>query len=869
MADDSQINVAVTATTDDAENALARVADALGNLSSVGGATSTALSAMIPAALANQVVELGEKIYEAAKGIVEWADHIYEAGAQIEHFSEELGVSTETMSTFGYMATLLGLGTESMAMGLTRLERNMSEAANGTGRAASAFLALGINVHDSNGNLKSMDEMMPQIADAFARLKDGPEKDAIAIDLMGRAGARLIPFLNQGSAGMERYKEAAEASGLVLNEITTKGMEETAIKASELAMAAEGLATTIANRLRPVVDALTGSLTYLINKLNQAFRTESDFTKDEVAKQIEQLKIQKKSLEDAISSNPQSGNLEFYKHQLEGVEKELEAATKQQEALNKADAEKADKPSPIDPRKVQEDVKKIESSLDELYLKDNVQTENRAKYAADYWQTIAEEADTAFNKVQAGGTLTTEREMAMYEIRDTANKNYYAALLKLRDQNVANARQMNQEEVNAAIQKATVEYQINKDEWDKQVIAKTMTKEQEIKLEKKALEDLRDLKIQELELESATTKDTEAGRLALANKIATVRLETSKQEADLDKAAVEAKKAADDQYYKEYKAGLDELRAADKADLDAGVLSTKEYYDKLIALANDWIRITGQMYPQDVVKMRQAETEKTNIVKQQTDQQRKIFDSYANSVGSAFKSMLTGVLQGTQTWQQAMKNLVANLAMAWIENSAQIALKWVEDRVWEAIQTMIQNAVMTEANQAYHTEAMAMDEEDAIASDAVKVQQITGNAAVASSGVWASLSAIPFVGPFIAPAIAASVLAAVLALASSFDVGAWEIPNDQLAMIHKGETIVPASMAQSIRSGQAVLSAGGAGGGGGGGGTTVNFTIQALDGRSVQQLLHQQGSTIANVFAKQIRQANSDLSGLRYSTPGA
>jgi hypothetical protein len=54
------------------------------------------------------------------------------------------------------------------------------------------------------------------------------------------------------------------------------------------------------------------------------------------------------------------------------------------------------------------------------------------------------------------------------------------------------------------------------------------------------------------------------------------------------------------------------------------------------------------------------------------------------------------------------------------------------------------------------------------------------------------------------------------------DIGAYNIPTDQLAMVHKNELIMPAPQASAFRS---MLESGGAGGGGQGGGDTHNWHI--------------------------------------------
>ena len=69
-----------------------------------------------------------------------------------------------------------------------------------------------------------------------------------------------------------------------------------------------------------------------------------------------------------------------------------------------------------------------------------------------------------------------------------------------------------------------------------------------------------------------------------------------------------------------------------------------------------------------------------------------------------------------------------------------------------------------------------------------------------------------------------------------FDKGAWELAQDQLAMVHKGEMIVPAAPAQGLRDlwGR---------GGGTGGETHVHHTHVYLDGREIANVVDQYTGT--------------------------
>jgi hypothetical protein len=68
---------------------------------------------------------------------------------------------------------------------------------------------------------------------------------------------------------------------------------------------------------------------------------------------------------------------------------------------------------------------------------------------------------------------------------------------------------------------------------------------------------------------------------------------------------------------------------------------------------------------------------------------------------------------------------------------------------------------------------------------------------------------------------------------ASLDVGAWNVPHDMTARIHKGETVVPTTFAEGMRQsggfGQAEQGAGGD--------IHVHNHLSGLDSRSIEQMI--------------------------------
>jgi hypothetical protein len=76
-------------------------------------------------------------------------------------------------------------------------------AETGKGPAAEALQTLGISAVDAAGKLRSTDQVMLEVSDRFQQMPDGAQKAALAVQLFGKAGAEMIPMLNEGRQAIE------------------------------------------------------------------------------------------------------------------------------------------------------------------------------------------------------------------------------------------------------------------------------------------------------------------------------------------------------------------------------------------------------------------------------------------------------------------------------------------------------------------------------------------------------------------------------------------------------------------------------------------------------------------------------------------
>lgn len=223
---------------------------AIANIGRIGGAYTGLISPITGAVAA--IGAATAKLAADFKGAIGTGD-------QLNKLSQKTGIAVEKLSELAYAGDLADVNLESLATGIKKLSVNMAEAATNTNsKAAEAFKALGVAVKDSNGNLRSSDAVMADLADRFASMKDGAGKTALAVALFGKAGADLIPLLNQGGKGLADMADEARKLGLVMTGETAKAAEEFNDNMRKLTLSSSALGRSIAADLLPEMARFLG-----------------------------------------------------------------------------------------------------------------------------------------------------------------------------------------------------------------------------------------------------------------------------------------------------------------------------------------------------------------------------------------------------------------------------------------------------------------------------------------------------------------------------------------------------------------------------------------------------------------------------------
>ena len=130
----------------------------------------------------------------------EWAD-------DLSTISKRYNIATDDLQKYAAAANLVDVSVEDIAASHVKLTKSMSSAKDGTGAQAEAFKQLGINVTNADGTLRDADTVWQETIAALGEMEEGTERDALAMQLMGKSANALNPLIEDGG---ETYKNVAE-----------------------------------------------------------------------------------------------------------------------------------------------------------------------------------------------------------------------------------------------------------------------------------------------------------------------------------------------------------------------------------------------------------------------------------------------------------------------------------------------------------------------------------------------------------------------------------------------------------------------------------------------------------------------------------
>ena len=191
--------------------------DAGDKTSNFGDKLKSGLSVAAKAAGA-ALVAVGAAVVAGTKKMIDFTVAGAEYADTIMTDSAVTGIATDKLQEYRYAAELVDVSTDTLTKSMAKNIKSMSSAAKGTGDTAAAYKKLGVEVTNSDGSLRDSQEVYWELIDALGQVDNETERDAMAMQILGKSAQELNPLIEAGSARMAELGQQAHDAGAVLSD---------------------------------------------------------------------------------------------------------------------------------------------------------------------------------------------------------------------------------------------------------------------------------------------------------------------------------------------------------------------------------------------------------------------------------------------------------------------------------------------------------------------------------------------------------------------------------------------------------------------------------------------------------------------------
>lgn len=180
--------------------------------------------------------------------------------------SAQTGIAVEELQKMQYASNLVDVSVSDMTGSVKKLTMQM-------GKGADVFDKLGVSIYDSNGELRSANDVWYESLEALSKITNETERDALSMELFGKSASSLTGIIDDGGQAMKEYGQQAEDLGLVLSGDAVNSAVEFN---NQMDLMKERVSMAFMEMGASLADTLVPALTTLVDKVTEVVTWFSD-----------------------------------------------------------------------------------------------------------------------------------------------------------------------------------------------------------------------------------------------------------------------------------------------------------------------------------------------------------------------------------------------------------------------------------------------------------------------------------------------------------------------------------------------------------------------------------------------------------------
>jgi hypothetical protein len=249
------LTLKIGADTVDLDKALADVASSLDRLKKTTDSAGRGLQRFGDGAnnLGKKMLPVSAAISGTAAAAFALTKNVAGAGDEIAKTSRAVGVSTDYLQEMRYaLGQVAGVSNQEVSGAMSRLNRVIGEAGQGSKQAAEALQQLGFSQEEIARGAINTEMAFSRAVETLSEMGNASDAAALATDLFGRSGADLGGKLAGASGAVASLRDRARDLGIVMSQEALDASEKFGDQLDDVKQGFDGLKITIANELLPM-----------------------------------------------------------------------------------------------------------------------------------------------------------------------------------------------------------------------------------------------------------------------------------------------------------------------------------------------------------------------------------------------------------------------------------------------------------------------------------------------------------------------------------------------------------------------------------------------------------------------------------------
>ena len=178
---------------------------------------------------------------------------IAKEGEEIFRTAQRLKMSSDALQEWRFAAKSSNVAVATFNASLDSFSRRVGLASRGTGPAVEALARLRIQVRESNGEIKDMDELLLETFHALEGFEEGFKRNQLAADLFNMSGQAMNQMLANGVDGLMKMRQRAHELGGVMTKDLTEQSVKTVQAWTDFMFIIKGVRNVLAIELLPAM----------------------------------------------------------------------------------------------------------------------------------------------------------------------------------------------------------------------------------------------------------------------------------------------------------------------------------------------------------------------------------------------------------------------------------------------------------------------------------------------------------------------------------------------------------------------------------------------------------------------------------------